>query len=138
MVDAGRPARIGEGAGGLPALPLVVVAEDQVALHKENFFPVVMHERHRGERSRLELEEARAAAALCASHGEDIAKLALQFSCAHGDIATTIAGSANPDNIRKWSRWLSEPIDTGLMEEVRALFAPVHNLGHVEGLIENN
>ena len=81
---------------------------------------------------------ARAAAALCASHGEDIAKLALQFSCAHGDIATTIAGSANPDNIRKWSRWLSEPIDTGLMEEVRALFAPVHNLGHVEGLIENN
>ncbi len=81
---------------------------------------------------------ARAAAALCAQRGTDIAKLALQFSCAHPDIATTIAGSANPENIRNWARWIEEPIDTELLEEVQAIFRPVHNLGHAEGLPENN
>ncbi|MEY5026031.1 MAG: D-threo-aldose 1-dehydrogenase [Verrucomicrobiota bacterium] len=81
---------------------------------------------------------ARAAAALCASRGVDIAKLALQFSIAHPDIATTVAGSANPANIRKWAQWAAEPMDEGLLAEVRELFAPVKNLGHVEGRLENN
>jgi L-galactose dehydrogenase len=83
-------------------------------------------------------QAAREAAALCASHGTDIAKLALQFSLAHPDIATTVAGSANPDNIRQWARWAAEPIDTGLLAAVQAIFAPVKNLGHAEGLAENN
>ncbi len=81
---------------------------------------------------------ARAAAAHCAARGVDLAKLALQFSCAHPDIATTIAGSANPENIRKWAQWLAEPLDATLLREVQALFAPVKNLGHTEGLPENN
>jgi len=81
---------------------------------------------------------ARAAAAHCASKGVDIAKLALQFSLAHPDIATTIAGSANPANIRQWARWAAEPLDETLLSEVQAIFAPVKNIGHVEGLIENN
>ena len=37
------------------------------------------------------------------------AKLALQFSIANPDITTTIAGSGNPDNIRKWAKWAAEP-----------------------------
>src|SRR5213594_3894182 len=49
---------------------------------------------------------ARKAAELCAKRGVDIAKLALQFSCANPDITTTIAGSANPDNIRNWAKWI--------------------------------
>jgi aryl-alcohol dehydrogenase-like predicted oxidoreductase len=81
---------------------------------------------------------ARAAAALCAQRGTDIAKLALQFSCAHPDISTTIAGSANPANIRRWAQWLEEPLDTELLADVQAIFAPVKNLGHREGLPENN
>lgn len=81
---------------------------------------------------------ARAAAALCAGRGEDIAKLALQFSCAHPDITSTVAGSANPENIRKWARWLDEPIDQGLLAEVRSIFEPVRNRGHLEGLPKNN
>ena len=48
---------------------------------------------------------ARKAAELCARRGADIAKLAVQFSLANPDITTTIAGSANPDNIRKWAAW---------------------------------
>lgn len=83
-------------------------------------------------------EAARKAAQLCASRGVDIAQLALQFSCANPDIATTIAGSANPENIRRWAAWLEQPVDADLLAQVLALFAPVHNIGHKEGLPENN
>ena len=78
------------------------------------------------------------AAALCSEHGSDIAKLALQFSCAHPDIATTVAGSANPVNIRNWAKWLAEPMDESLLKDVLEIFEPVKNLGHLEGLKENN
>ncbi len=81
---------------------------------------------------------ARKAAAHCASKGIDIAKLALQFSIAHSDIATTVSGSANPNNIRNWAKWAAEPLDLELLAEVQAIFAPVKNLGHKEGLLENN
>ncbi|MBI1177508.1 aldo/keto reductase [bacterium] len=83
-------------------------------------------------------DAARKAAALCAERGVDIAQLALQFSCANPDITTTVAGSANPNNIRKWADWLAKPLDTALLAEVQANFAPVKNLGHKEGLPENN
>jgi L-galactose dehydrogenase len=81
---------------------------------------------------------ARRAAEFCAAKGIDIAKLALQFSCAHPDIATTVAGSANPQNIQNWAKWVAEPLDQQLLQEVLAIFAPVKNLGHREGLPENN
>jgi aryl-alcohol dehydrogenase-like predicted oxidoreductase len=81
---------------------------------------------------------ARRAADLCAKRGVDIAKLALQFSCANPDIATTIAGSANPENIRHWAKWIAEPIDEQLLREVQEIFRPVKNLGHTEGLAKNN
>ena len=81
---------------------------------------------------------ARRAAEHCASKGVDIAKLALQFSILHPDITTTIAGSANPANIQKWIDWAQESIDEELLAEVQAIFAPVKNIGHKEGLPENN
>jgi len=81
---------------------------------------------------------ARRAAEHCAKRGVDIAKLALQFSCAHPDIATTIAGSANPANIQNWARWIEEPIDQQLLAEVLEIFRPVKNIGHREGLPTNN
>lgn len=81
---------------------------------------------------------ARRAAAHCAARGVDIAKLALQFSLRNPAIATTVAGSANPANIRQWAQWAAEPVDETLLAEVKAIFAPVRNLGHVEGLPENN
>jgi aryl-alcohol dehydrogenase-like predicted oxidoreductase len=81
---------------------------------------------------------ARRAAAHCASKGVDIANLALQFSLANPDIATTVSGSANPQNIRNWAKWAQEPLDRQLLAEVQAIFAPVNNIGHREGLPENN
>lgn len=81
---------------------------------------------------------ARRAAELCRARGSSIAKLALQFSIANPDIATTVAGSANPANIRHWVSWATEPIDTELARDVQAIFAAVKNVGHCEGLPENN
>lgn len=83
-------------------------------------------------------DAARRAAALCHSRGVDIAKLAVQFSIAHEGITTTVAGSANPQNIRNWAQWADEPMDLDLLRDVQAIFAPVKNLGHAEGLPENN
>jgi L-galactose dehydrogenase len=81
---------------------------------------------------------ARKAAEHCAARDVDIAKLAVQFSLAHPGLATTVAGSANPANIKKWAKWAAEPLDQQLLAEVQAIFRPVHNIGHVEGLSENN
>jgi aryl-alcohol dehydrogenase-like predicted oxidoreductase len=81
---------------------------------------------------------ARQAAELCRRRGSSIAKLAVQFAVANPAIATTIAGSANPANIRAWATWVAEPLDQELLREVQAVFAPVKNIGHVEGLACNN
>jgi aryl-alcohol dehydrogenase-like predicted oxidoreductase len=81
---------------------------------------------------------ARQAAEHCAKRGVDIAQLALQFSLGNPDITTTISGSANPENIRNWARWAAMPIDQQLLAEVLEIFRPVKNIGHTEGLPENN
>jgi len=80
----------------------------------------------------------RRAAEHCERKGVDIAKLALQFSVSNPRISTTIAGSANPENIRKWAQWADEPIDQELLKEVLAILAPVKDIGHTEGLPQNN
>ena len=76
--------------------------------------------------------------ALPAEGRSSIAKLAVQFAVANPAIATTIAGSANPVNIRAWATWVAESLDQELLREVQAVFAPVKNIGHVEGLACNN
>jgi aryl-alcohol dehydrogenase-like predicted oxidoreductase len=81
---------------------------------------------------------ARRAAGHCARKGVDVAKLAIQFSISNPDITTTIAGSANPENIRNWAKWAAEPIDEQLLAEVLEIFKPVKNVGHLEGLAKNN
>jgi len=81
---------------------------------------------------------AREAARICEERGSNIAKLALQFSIANPDITTTIAGSANPRNIRQWAEWAAEPLDEELLREIQDVFEPVRNVGHQEGLPENN
>jgi len=83
-------------------------------------------------------DAARRAAQFCQDQGIDIAHAALQFSCGNPDMATTIAGSANPDNIRKWAAWLEQPIEQDLMQQIIAIFEPVKNISHPEGLPENN
>ncbi|HEX4794175.1 MAG TPA: aldo/keto reductase [Humisphaera sp.] len=83
-------------------------------------------------------EVAAQAARHCQSKGIDIAKLALQYSIRHPDMATCIVGSANPQNVQLWAKWASEPIDEGLLKEVLEILKPIHNWFYQEGLPENN
>ena len=86
--------------------------------------------------------EVRAIAAKAAEHckakGSDIAKLALQFSIRHPDMATCIVGSANPKNVQLWAQWAAEKVDEQLMQEVLAILNPIHNWFYMEGRPENN
>ncbi len=78
------------------------------------------------------------AAAFCRSKNVDIAKLAIQFAVAEKRIATTIVGTANPENFRKNARWVAEPLDHELLAQVRNLLKPIENQTWPSGLPENN
>lgn len=80
---------------------------------------------------------ARRAVDYCKSVGADIVKLAVQFCVAHPGIATTLVGSASPENLRKNARYAAEPIDFELMAKVLELLKPVHNHNFPRGRPEN-
>jgi L-galactose dehydrogenase len=83
------------------------------------------------------LAGARRAVEYCQSVGADIVKLAVQFCVAHPGIATTLVGSANPENIRKNIAYVDEPIDFELMGQVLDLLKPIHNHNFTRGRPEN-
>jgi L-galactose dehydrogenase len=68
------------------------------------------------------------AADFVARHGSDIAKLAVQFSVSHPDIATTLVGTSKPDKIRRNIHWLQEPIDRDLLADVQEIMAPIQDM----------
>lgn len=80
----------------------------------------------------------RRAVEYCRSIGEDIVKLAVQFSISHPDIATTLVGTANPDNIRKNISYAEEPMDEELLGKVLEILKPIHNHNFTRGLPENH
>ncbi|HVU25726.1 MAG TPA: aldo/keto reductase [Opitutus sp.] len=79
----------------------------------------------------------RKAVEYCASVGADIVKLAIQFAVAHPGIATTLVGSANPENIRRTIAYAEEPVDFELMAKVLEILRPVHNHNFTRGRAEN-
>jgi L-galactose dehydrogenase len=80
---------------------------------------------------------ARRAVAYCQSVGADIVQLAIQFAISHPDIATTLVGSANPENIRKNIAYADAPVDHELMAKVQELLRPIHNHNFTRGRPEN-
>jgi len=78
------------------------------------------------------------AAAFCRGQGTSIAQLAVQFSVANADIATTLVGTASPAHIEENVRWAETPIDQGLLDEVLRILAPVHNDTWPSGRAQNN
>jgi L-galactose dehydrogenase len=78
------------------------------------------------------------AATYCRERGPDIAKLAIQFSAMNPRIHTTLAGTANPDNVTRNVRWIEEPIDRELLDGVRAILAPIKDQTWTLGRPENN
>lgn len=79
----------------------------------------------------------RKAVDFCRSVGVDIVKLAVQFSISHPDIATTLVGTANPENMRKNIADAEAPIEHELIAKVREILAPIHNHNFTRGRPEN-
>lgn len=81
---------------------------------------------------------AKEAAEHCRSRGQSIEKLAVQFAVRQPKIATTLVGSASPQNMFDNIAAINEPIDEQLLLEVLAILKPVHNLTWPSGRAENN
>jgi len=81
---------------------------------------------------------AKRAVDYCRAIGADITKLAIQFATSHPQIATTLVGTANPDNIRKNVGYLHEPIDFELMAKVIEILKPIQNHNFTRGRPENH
>lgn len=79
----------------------------------------------------------RRAVEYCESIGEDIVKLAVQFSVAHPEIATTLVGTANPENIRKNISYAESPMNAELLVQVLEILKPIHNHNFTRGLSAN-
>jgi L-galactose dehydrogenase len=71
------------------------------------------------------------------SVGADITQLAIQFAVHHPGIATTLVGTASPENIRKNVAAIEAPIDFELMAKVLAVLQPIHNHNFTRGRSEN-
>lgn len=80
---------------------------------------------------------ARRAVEYCQSLGVDIVKLAIQFAVAHPGIATTLVGTANPENIRRNIAWAGEPLDRELLARVLEVLRPIHNHNFTRGRPEH-
>jgi L-galactose dehydrogenase len=77
------------------------------------------------------------AAAFCRERGAELSRLAIQFSVAHPDFATTLVGTASPENVAKNVRWVEEPMDQELLAQVMQMLAPIHNQTWPSGRPEN-
>lgn len=87
-------------------------------------------------------EEIKAACRQAAQHcreiGASLEKLAIQFSVANEDIASTFVGVNNATDIGAAVRWLDEDMDMELLAEITAILLPIRNQTWPSGRLENN
>lgn len=79
----------------------------------------------------------RKAVARCKEQGIDMVKLAIQFAVANENIATTLVGSANPDNMRKNIEAAETPLDPEQLQVALDALSPIHNFNYTRGRSEN-
>lgn len=70
----------------------------------------------------------RQVAEYCTARGTNISKLALQFSCQHPEIPTTMFSTSSPETVSRNVAWAAEPYDPALLAEVQALLRTATNL----------
>ena len=63
----------------------------------------------------------------CEKQGENLSKLAIQYAVSHKRIPTTLVSSASIKNIQNNIKWVNEPINEELLQEVLDILAPIHN-----------
>ncbi|KKI92727.1 aldo/keto reductase [Bacillus sp. SA1-12] len=75
-----------------------------------------------------EIKEAcNRAAEFCKQQGEDISKLAIQYSVANEKVPTTLVSTANVENVKNNIEWANKPMDLELLKEVLSILEPIHN-----------
>lgn len=88
--------------------------------------------------NRLIRETCMKAAHYCEQKGEDIAKLAVQFTLTNEQIPTTLVSTAKSNHIQNNIKWMHEPINKGLLAEVLEILEPIHNMTWASGRNEYN
>ncbi len=83
-------------------------------------------------------EYCRRAVEYCDRKGVDIASLAIRFCLENSDITTTVAGTANPANMANILKWIEQPLDRDLLEDVLKILGPVKNVLWPVGRPENS
>ena len=83
-------------------------------------------------------EYCRKAVEYCDRTGVDIASLAIRFCVERPGITTTVAGTANPANMANILKWIEEPLDRELLEQVQKLLEPVKDVLWAVGRPENS
>jgi L-galactose dehydrogenase len=68
------------------------------------------------------------ATAQCTQKGYPIEKLAIQFSVRNPQIATTLVSTSRPANIAQNIKWVDEPLDEQLLEEIKLILKPGHRI----------
>lgn len=79
----------------------------------------------------------RAAAELCTAHGQEIAELALSYTCTLPGFASTLCGTAAPDEIEANVRAANSAPDPELLAQVLSLLEPIRNVTWPQGRPEN-
>lgn len=79
----------------------------------------------------------RRASAVCREHGVELAELAVQFSCSRPGIATTLCGTASPQEIAANVAAAERPIDMQVLALVQAALTPVRDHTWSQGRVEN-
>jgi len=74
----------------------------------------------------------------CMECGWSIVELAIQFTVANPDIATTLVGTANPQNILDNIRYAETPLDPERLAAVMEVLRPIHNFNFTRGRPENH
>jgi L-galactose dehydrogenase len=83
------------------------------------------------------LEGCRKVVDYCTAKDLDIVKIAVQYSCSHPDIATTLVSTARPKNIMDNIAFVQQPMDKGLLSEILELLKPIHNFNFSRGRPEH-
>jgi aryl-alcohol dehydrogenase-like predicted oxidoreductase len=87
--------------------------------------------------SKAIIEGCRKAVEHCEAKGVDIIKLAIQYSCSHPDISTTLVSTARPKSILDNIAYVQESIDERLLAEVLEVLKPIHRFNFTRGRPEH-
>jgi L-galactose dehydrogenase len=87
--------------------------------------------------SKMIIKGCRKAVEFCEAKGIDIVKLAVQYSCSHPNIATTLVSTARPKHILDNITYVEEPMDERLLAQVLAVLEPIQTFNFTRGRPEH-